>query len=447
MNNRYLPKTDQDRQDMLAVIGIETEEDLFADITQDLRAGVLELPEGLSEQELVQHMQGLANANSTLEEYSSFLGAGVYQHFIPSVVRHLAARSEFYTAYTPYQPEISQGGLQALFEFQTMIAELTGMDAANSSMYDGGTSLAEAASMATAVTGLNKVIVSATVHPEARDLLKSRAAGQGFTVVEVGQINGLTDLKELESLADEKTAAVIVQYPNFFGLIEELAVVERLAHRFKGLFIVSANPLALAVLKSPGEYGADIVVGDCQPLGLAPAFGGPHAGYFATNKKHVRKIPGRIVGETTDQDGKVGYVLTLQAREQHIRREKATSNICSNQALMALTSAIYMSTMGKSGMREVASQNMLKANYAYEILSAIPGVGVLSHGPFFNEFVLSLPRSAQAINQELLKDKIIGGYALGQDYPDMDNMLLVAVTEEKSKQEIDDFASRLEAVL
>ena len=447
MKNRYLPKTEQDRKEMLATIGIKTEEALFADIAQELRVAQLDLPAPLSEQELIQHMQELANANNTLQEYSGFLGAGVYQHFIPSVVRHLASRSEFFTAYTPYQPEISQGGLQALFEFQTMIAELTGMDAANSSMYDGGTALAEAAAMATAVTGLNKVIVSATVHPEARDILRSRAWGQGFSVTEIGQVDGLTDLKELEAKVDEETAAVIVQYPNFFGLIEELTVIEQLAHRFKGLLIVSANPLALAVFKSPGEYGADIVVGDCQPIGLAPALGGPHAGFFATKKKHIRKIPGRIVGETTDPAGKIGYVLTLQAREQHIRREKATSNICSNQALMALTSAIYMSAMGKSGMLEVAAQNMRKADYAFQLLSAILGVEVLNHGPFFNEFALRLPRSAAEVNRELLKDKIIGGYELGRNFSGMENLLLIAVTEEKTKQEIEDFAARLEAVL
>lgn len=447
MNCRYLPKTEQDRAAMLATIGITDEDELFADIPKELRAGELDLPPALSEQELVRYFTQLAAKNVSLQEYSSFLGAGVYQHFIPSVVNHLASRSEFVTSYTPYQPEISQGALQALFEFQTMIAELTGMEVANSSMYDGGTALADAASMATSITKLNKIIISEAVHPEARAILRTRAVGQGFELVEIAQQDGLTDLVELEQAIDENTAAVLVQYPNFFGLIEELKVIEQLAHRFKGLLIVSANPLALGVLKSPGEYGADIVVGDCQPLGLSPNLGGPHAGFFATRKKHVRLMPGRIIGETTDQNGKVGYVLTLQAREQHIRRDKATSNICSNQALMALTSAIYMSTMGPKGMREVATQNMQKADYAYQLLQTVPGIEIANTGPFFNEFAIKLPRPAAEINRELLKDKIFGGYELGRDYPGMENLLLVAVTEEKSRLEIEHFVERLAAIL
>lgn len=447
MKYRYLPKTEQDRVAMLAEIGITDEDELFADIPQELRTEALDLPLALSEQELVRHFGQLAAKNISLQEYSSFLGAGVYQHFIPSVVNHLASRSEFVTSYTPYQAEISQGALQALFEFQTMIAELTGMEVANSSMYDGGTALADACAMATAATKLNKIIISETVHPEARAILRRRAIGQGIELVEIGQRDGLTNLSELEQKIDDKTAAVVVQYPNFFGLIEEMKVIEQLAHRFKGLLIVSANPLALGVLKAPGDYGADIVIGDCQPLGLAPNLGGPHAGFFATRKKHVRRMPGRIVGETTDQEGKVGYVLTLQAREQHIRREKATSNICSNQALMALTSAIYMSTMGKRGMREVATQNMQKANYAYQLLQRVPGVEIVNPGSFFNEFMVRLPRPAAEVNHELQKEMIIGGYELGRDYPGMENLLLVAVTEEKSRIEIERFVERLEAIL
>jgi glycine dehydrogenase subunit 1 len=447
MNYRYLPKTEQDRGTMLTTIGIKNEEELFADIPRELRAGKLDLPQAMSECELVQYFEQIAAKNTTLKGYSSFLGAGVYQHFIPSVVNHLASRSEFVTSYTPYQPEISQGALQALFEFQTMIAELTGMDAANSSMYDGGTALAEAAAMATAITKLNKIIISETVHPEARDILHTRAVGQGFEIVEISHKAGLTNLDELEQAIDENTAAVIVQYPNFFGLIEDLTAIGQLVHRSKGLFVVNANPLALGVLKSPGAYDADIVVGDCQPLGLAPNLGGPHAGFFATRKKDVRRMPGRIIGETTDQAGKVGYVLTLQAREQHIRREKATSNICSNQALMALTSAIYMSTMGKHGMREVATQNMQKADYAYQLLKAIPGVEIVNEGAFFNEFMIRLPRPAADVNRELLQDKIIGGYELGHNYVGMENVLLIAVTEMKSRSEIEHLAERLEAIL
>ncbi len=447
MESRYIPNTLKDRSEMLAVIGIESEEYLFADIPTSIRKDKLNIDKAMSEQEIVTYMSGLANNNVTLNEYSSFLGAGVYQHFIPSVVNHVIARSEFYTAYTPYQPEISQGGLQALFEFQTLIAELTGMDAANSSMYDGGTALAEAASMAMASTNLNKIVISTTVHPEAREILKTRAKGQGLNIVEVSHRNGKIDLNELEKLVDNQTAAVIVQYPNFFGVIEELDLIEKITHENKALYVMSVNPMALPILKTPGEYKADIVIGDCQPMGIFPSLGGPHAGFFATNSKLVRKMPGRIIGQTTDNEGNIGYVLTLQAREQHIRREKATSNICSNQALMALASAVYMSTMGKKGMCEVANQNINKAHYAYEALTAIDGVEAVFDSPFFNEFVIKLPKSVLEINNVLLQHNIIGGYDLSKDYPSMNNYMLIAVTEEKTKRQIDEFANRLEGLL
>ncbi len=447
MESRYIPNTKRDREEMLAAIGIKSEEDLFADVPNIIRKGKLNIPKAMSEQEIVTYMSRLANKNITINDYSSFLGAGVYQHFIPSIVNHVIARSEFYTAYTPYQPEISQGGLQALFEFQTLIAELTGMDAANSSMYDGGTALAEAAAMAIATTGLNKVVVSAAVHPEAREILKTRAKGLGIEVIEVKLKDGKTDLNELEKVVDNRTAAVIVQYPNFFGIIEELSLIEKIAHDNKALYIMSVNPMALPILKSPGDYKADIVIGDCQPMGIPPSLGGPHAGFFATISKLVRKMPGRIVGQTTDKEGNRGFVLTLQAREQHIRREKATSNICSNQALMALASAVYMSAMGKEGIQEVAKQNIKKAHYAYKVITAIDGVEAVFDSPFFNEFVIKLSKPVFEINNKLLQYNIIGGYDLSEHYLSMNGAMLIAVTEEKTKEQIDEFAAILEGLL
>ena len=364
---------EQDRKEMLTAVGSLVDE-LFSDVPEDIRfQGSLQVPEALDEPAIVKHMSGLGRKNASLDQYTSFFGAGVYEHYIPSVVGHVISRSEFYTAYTPYQPEISQGELQAIFEFQTMICELTGMDVANSSMYDGATALAEAASMAFGVTKRKKVIISETVHPESREILRTYASGLGLKVIEVPFTNGVTDIEHLEKEVDEEIAAVIIQSPNFFGCIEPLQEIEQMIHRNKGLFIVSSNPLSLGALKPPGQYGADVVVGDAQPLGIAPSFGGPHCGYFATTRALMRRIPGRIVGQTMDQDGKRGFVLTLQAREQHIRREKATSNICSNQALNALAAAVYMSALGKQGMQQVAHLNIQKSHYARKRLSQVKG--------------------------------------------------------------------------
>ncbi|TGV14254.1 aminomethyl-transferring glycine dehydrogenase subunit GcvPA, partial [Mesorhizobium sp. M00.F.Ca.ET.186.01.1.1] len=360
MKYRYLPQTDQDKREMLETLGISSVEELFADIPEEVRfKGALNIPEALSEPDLVKYFTRLANKNVNFSTHVNFLGAGVYQHYAPSTVNHMLLRGEFFTAYTPYQPEISQGELQAIFEFQTMVCELTGMEVANSSMYDGATSLAEAAMMAAGHTGKKRVIVSRAVHPEARGVLKTYAYGQGVELVEVGiNSDGVTDTQALEALIDENTAAVIVQYPNFFGNVEDLAAVEPIAHGKGALFIVSSNPLALGVLEAPGKLGADIVVGDMQPFGIPASFGGPHCGYFATTSKLMRKMPGRIVGQTKDENGKRGFVLTLQAREQHIRREKATSNICSNQALLALAAAITLTGLGKQGVQEMAMMNL-----------------------------------------------------------------------------------------
>ena len=390
-------------------------------------------------------MKKLAARNINADQYPTFLGAGTYDHYIPSVVDHMISRSEFYTAYTPYQPEISQGELQAIFEFQTMVSELTGMDVANSSMYDGFTSLAEAASLAVATTRRSKVLVSKAVHPESRAILSTVSKGQGYTVEEVSLAIDVTDLEELKQQIEKDTAAVIVQYPNFFGSIEDLAEIKKIAEEKGALFVVSSNPLALALLQSPGKLGADIVIGDMQPLGIPMSFGGPHCGYFAVKQKYMRKIPGRIVGQSHDDKGKRGFVLTLQAREQHIRRDKATSNICSNQALNALASSICMSALGKHGIRQMAQRNFDKADYMAKSLGK-KGFNILNKSAFFNEFVVELPCSVKEVSSKLLEAGFIGGYDLGIDYG-FDNQMLIAVTEQRSKEEIDQFVEVLEAVV
>ncbi|WP_054949419.1 aminomethyl-transferring glycine dehydrogenase subunit GcvPA [Numidum massiliense] len=449
MTFRYLPMTDADRQAMLQALGCGSVDELFADIPESVRFnGELNIPEGMSELELSRHMQRLANENKNLQQVVSFLGAGTYEHYIPSVVGHVIGRSEFFTAYTPYQPEISQGELQAIFEFQSMICELTGMDVANSSMYDGPTALAEAATLAAAASRKQKVLVSRAVHPEARDILRTYArGGQGIEVVEVAADAGVTDVEKLAELADTDTAAVIVQSPNFFGNLEDLAAIEKIAHRHKGLFVVSTNPLSLGIVQPPGAFGADIVVGDAQPLGIPTQFGGPHCGFFATTKKLMRRIPGRIVGQTVDEEGTRGFVLTLQAREQHIRREKATSNICSNQALNALAAGVYMSAMGKQGLTDVAQQNVQKAHYAQRQLRKLPGVEPLFDAPFFNEFALRLPRPASELQAALLEKGMLAGYDLSRDYPELGNAVLLAVTEMRTRTEIDQLVQAVEGWL
>ncbi|TCP70601.1 aminomethyl-transferring glycine dehydrogenase subunit GcvPA [Baia soyae] len=448
MTFRYLPMTEQDRKEMLETIGVQTTEELFAEIPENVRFhGELAIPKALPEPLLVKHMQRLSGKNANLDQYASFLGAGVYEHYVPSVVSHVISRSEFYTAYTPYQPEISQGELQAIFEFQSMICELTGMDVANSSMYDGPTALAEAAALAFSHTKKKKVVVSRAVHPEAREILLTNAKGLGYEVVEIPLQDGVTDLACLEGVADEDTAAVIVQYPNFLGNLEDLGQIEQIAHKHKGLLVVSSNPLSLGVLQPPGAFKADIVVGDAQPLGILPQFGGPHCGYFATTKALMRRLPGRIVGQTVDEDGKRGFVLTLQAREQHIRRDKATSNICSNQALMALAASVYMSALGKQGMQDIASLNVKKAHYAKQRLSQVSGVEIAHEKPFFNEFVIRVTGPVDEVNQKLLKQGIMGGYDLGKAYSEYQNHMLVAVTELRTKEEIEQLAVALEGLL
>ncbi|WP_318508434.1 aminomethyl-transferring glycine dehydrogenase subunit GcvPA [Bacillus sp. T3] len=439
MKHRYLPMTENDKNEMLATIGVETVDELFSDIPERVRfKGEYQIKPAKSESGLLKELGVLAGKNADLKTYSSFLGAGVYDHYIPTIVDHVISRSEFYTAYTPYQPEISQGELQAIFEFQTMICELTGMDVANSSMYDGGTALAEAAMLSAGQTRRKKVLVSSGVHPESKEVLKTYAKGQYIDVIELPYADGIANLAKLAEMMTDEVAAVIVQYPNFFGRIEPLKEIEEIVHAHKSMFVVSSNPLALGALTPPGHFGADIVVGDVQPFGIPTAFGGPHCGYFAVTNKLMRKVPGRLVGQTVDENGKRGYVLTLQAREQHIRRDKATSNICSNQALNALAASVAMTALGKQGVKEMALANIQKAHYAKKSLVEA-GMTVVFNGPSFNEFVIKLEKPVKEVNRLLLSKGMIGGYDLGRDFPELKHHMLVAVTELRTKEEIDEF--------
>lgn len=443
MKHRYLPMTENDKKEMLATIGVETVEELFNDIPEQVRfKGEYKIKPARSESALLKELGLLAGKNADLKTHSSFLGAGVYDHYIPTIVDHVISRSEFYTAYTPYQPEISQGELQAIFEFQTMICELTGMDVANSSMYDGGTALAEAAMLSAGQTRRKKVLVSSAVHPEAKEVLRTYAKGQYIEVLEIPYDDGVTDLAKLDEMVTDEVAAVIVQYPNFFGRIEPLKEIEEIAHAHKSMLVVSSNPLALGALTPPGQFGADIVVGDAQPFGIPTAFGGPHCGYFAVTNKLMRKVPGRLVGQTVDENGRRGFVLTLQAREQHIRRDKATSNICSNQALNALAASVAMTALGKQGVKEMALANIQKAHYAKKAFINA-GVKVVFDGPSFNEFVIKLDKPIKEVNRVLLKKGMIGGYDLGRDFQELNQHMLVAVTELRTKEEIDEFVKEV----
>ncbi|HAR4664428.1 TPA: aminomethyl-transferring glycine dehydrogenase subunit GcvPA [Staphylococcus aureus] len=442
MSHRYIPLTEKDKQEMLQTIGAKSIGELFGDVPSDILLNRdLNIAEGEAETTLLRRLNRIASKNITKETHTSFLGAGVYDHYAPSVVDAMISRSEFYTAYTPYQPEISQGELQAIFEFQTLICELTDMDVANSSMYDGMTSFAEACILAFSQTKKNKIVVSKGLHYQALQVLHTYAkTRKEFEVVEIDLDGTVTDLKKLEAAVDDETAAVAVQYPNFYGSIEDLEKIHSFIENKKALFIVYANPLALGLLTPPGSFGADIVVGDTQPFGIPAQFGGPHCGYFATTKKLMRKVPGRLVGQTQDDEGNRGFVLTLQAREQHIRRDKATSNICSNQALNALASSIAMSALGKQGIYDIAVQNIEHANYAKQQFIK-KGFEVLD-GTSFNEFVVKFDKPIQQVNEELVKYNIIGGFDLGVVSDDFKNHMLIAVTELRTKDEIDTFVEK-----
>ncbi|MCD8915040.1 aminomethyl-transferring glycine dehydrogenase subunit GcvPA [Staphylococcus simulans] len=443
MSHRYIPLTEKDKKEMLETIGASSIEELFGDVPKEILLDrELDIPSGEDETSLFKRLSRIANKNITKEDHTSFLGAGVYDHYTPAVVDAMISRSEFYTAYTPYQPEISQGELQAIFEFQTLICELTGMDVANSSMYDGITAFAEACILAYSQSKKNKIVVSKGLHYQALQVLHTYSKVRNdYEIVEVDLDGTITDLEKLEAAVDEDTAAVAVQYPNFYGSIEDLEKIQSFIKSKKTLFIVYANPLSLGLLTPPGDFGADIVVGDTQPFGIPSQFGGPHCGYFATTKKLMRKIPGRLVGQTNDDHGNRGFVLTLQAREQHIRRDKATSNICSNQALNALASSIAMSALGKQGIQDIAEQNFEKANYAKQSFEKA-GVEVLP-GTSYNEFVIKLNKPVKEVNEKLLDEGIIGGFDLSEVNDDLGQAMLVAVTELRTKAEIDTFVEKV----
>jgi glycine dehydrogenase subunit 1 len=440
----YIPHTDQDRKEMLAAIGVEDLDGLYEAVPAGVRFPDLDLPDPLSEMEVMDELQALSEANLEVKHTSCFLGAGAYHHFIPSVVDHILRRSEFYTAYTPYQPEISQGTLQAIFEYQSLMCQLTGMEVSNASHYDGATALAEAVILA-----LNhhrgkrsKVVISPTVHPHYRQVVRTYTQGMGLTLT--GDELCENSTQDLMALIDEDTTLVAVQYPDFLGNLEDFSALGQAAHDVGALLCVVINPLALGMLRPPGEFGADVVVGEGQPLGIPPSYGGPYVGIFTTQEKYVRKMAGRLVGETVDVDGKRGYVLTLTPREQHIRRDKATSNICTNQGLIALATAVYLSMMGKAGLRKVAELCYHKAHYAAERIDALDGYSVWNKKPFFHEFVVKCPRPVAEINEALLDIDILGGYDLEQDFPELQGHMLVAVTEMLSREEIDDFVDALQ---
>lgn len=440
---RYLPNTEQDRQDMLAVIGAKDIMDLFSDIPENVRLDEpMDLPASLSEYELLKHARELASKNTTASELPYFLGAGVYDHHIPAVVNHIISRQEFLTAYVPYQPEISQGGLQALFEWQTMICELTGMDVTNSGMYDGFNALAEAANLAIGkVRKTNKILVSKAVHPQGIEVLHTYSDGMDYQVEELGLADDVTNLEELKEKLDAETAAVVVQYPNFFGSIEDLKEMKEIMADSKALLIVSSNPLALGKLESPGALGADIVVGDMQPFGIAMSFGGPHAGYLAVTNDLMRKLPSRIVGQTADVEGKRGFVLSLTTREQHIRREKATSNYSSNQALFTLASAIAMTAYGKQGIQDLAQRNITNAHYLGKQLQE-KGFELVNQSPYFNEFLVKLDHPISAVNESLFEKGFIGGYDASSVYGTK-HVMLICATEKRTKGEMDAFVDAL----
>lgn len=442
--HKYIPNTEAEKKLMLDQIGVSSVSDLFASIPVELRQGSdCNIPKGMSEQELIVHMRGLAMKNISAYDLKCFLGAGTYDHFIPSVVNALTSRSEFYTAYTPYQAEISQGFLQAIFEYQTMVCELTGMEAANASMYDGVSATAEACAIAfVTARKRNKLLVSKSIQPETLEVIRTYMNGKDVVIEEVPFVDGETDYNALAKMCDETTFAVCIQSPNFFGIVEDMDKSGEIAHSNEAAFIVNTDLISLGILKPPSESGADFVVGDAQPLGNPMAFGGPHLGYFATSGKFIRKMPGRIVGETTDAAGNKGYVLTLQAREQHIRREKATSNICSNHALNALAATIYLSLVGKEGIKAIALRCANNARYAHEKLLETGKFKDMFNKPFFKEFAVEADTDIRALNRKLHLKGYIGGFRLEKKFSEFKGGWLVAVTERRTKEEIDDFVKK-----
>jgi len=441
---RYISNTAAQQREMLATIGVGSLEDLLAGIPPKARLSrPLALPPAMAETDLVRHLRAMAATNADADSHACFLGAGAYDHAIPSPINHLILRGEFFTAYTPYQPEASQGTLRSIFEYQTMMAELTGMDVANASIYDGASSLAEAALMAHAVTGRREIALSRGVHPLYRRVVETYGEGPDLRLRDVPLGDGVTDLDALRKAVGDATAAVVVQYPNFFGCLEDVRAAGEIAHAAGALLVVVADPVNLGLLTPPGALGADIVVGEGQGLGVPMSFGGPNLGVFAAKRELVRRMPGRLVGATVDRDGGRGFVLTLQTREQHIRREKATSNICTNVALCALMATIYVSILGKHGLRRVGELSTAKAHYAAAELAKVPGVRLRFGAPFFKEFALELPKAPERVVKRLLRDRILAGVPLKSFDRTMKQSLLVAVTEKRTREEIDAFAVAL----
>lgn len=441
----YCPQTPAQVREMLSAIGVASIAELFAVIPEELRARSFDLPEGMSEFEMLAGIGRLAGRDR--HDIVPFIGGGSYDHLIPSVVDHLAGQAEFATSYTPYQPECSQGTLQALYEYQTAICRLTGMDVSNASLYDGGSALAEATLMALRISGRKKILLDGAVNPFSREIVRSYLANLELEIVEIPALMGQSDRSSFLAALDEDTAAIVLQNPNFFGGIDDFSDLAAATRQRGALTIISVYPLSLGLLKTPGEMGADIAVGDGQSLGNPLSFGGPSFGFLAVRQEHIRNLPGRIVGETVDRDGRRGFVLTLQAREQHIRRQKATSNICSNQSLCALRGLIFLASLGREGFAELARLNYDKAQYTRGLLSAIRGVSLLGEGASFNEFTLRLPRSAETVCEELLARGIAAGLPLGRWYPGLEDCLTVTVTEKRSRAEIETLAARLEEVL
>ncbi len=443
----YLPHTEAELQEMLAAVGFAGVEELFADIPEELRLRrPLNLPAGASEFEVVRRLERLADANCT--DLVSFLGCGAYDHLIPEVVTHVTGRSEFFTSYTPYQAEISQGLLQAIFEYQTLICQLTGMEVTNASLYDGHTAASEAAVLALAsVRHSDTILYSATLHPFTKEVLKTHFASLGVRLQEVEGEEGALSEDSLRKALGSGVAALIVQSPNVFGYLEDYRGLSDLVHRHGALLAISSNPISLGVVKPQGEWGADIAIGDTQPLGLPPSFGGPTVGYIAARQALLRKLPGRIVGQSLDTQGRRAYLLTLQAREQHIRRERATSNICSNQALAALANAVYLCTMGRQGVKEVGRQSMQKAHYLYDRLVGELHLRPLAERPFFNEFALVLERDPAAVVEAMLEEGFLAGVPLGALEARWENLLVVAVTEKRTREELDRYVDSLGRVL
>lgn len=430
----YVSHSDAERAEMLQSLGLDSAAALFEVVPRHVRFPELKLPKALSELEATRLLAELSAQNVSVASRPCFLGAGAYNHYVPSVVGHMAGRSEFYTAYTPYQPEVSQGTLQVIYEFQTMMGELFNMDIANASMYDGASALAEAAIMAVNVTGKRKIVMPASLHPDSRSVVRTYTEPQGITIEEYPTI------EEAVAALDKNTAALLVQQPDFFGQLQDLQKLSDAAHAVNALFVVSAYPTAMGLLKPPGDFGADIVVAEGQPLGMTLSFGGPYVGIFTCRNEFIRNLPGRIVGQTLDKNGKRGYVLTLRTREQDIRREKATSNICTNEGLIALIVTVYLSAMGKQGLRQVAEQCYHKAHYAAAEIAKLPGYELAFDGPFFNEFVVRCKGGTEAVKKihaAFNKAGIIGGYELGKIYPDKADCLLFCCTETNSRADID----------